>query len=434
LCVCVERGLGFYSRNEMVQPIDIIILSNGPGELTTWVRPVVEALRKQLGNKGEKVRISLILSPCPHATGKEVAIASSYPEIDRVQSADYFWQFLLSGKTAENWDWYPQGVVVFLGGDQFFTVITAKRLGYRSVIYAEWDGRWWRWIDSFAAMNAKVIEAIPSQYSAKFRIVGDLMADVQLRQNQQLGLDFLSDPNVELIGLLPGSKPAKLAQGVPLTLAIAQYLHNKRPQTCFMIPVAPTLELSTLAQFADPKFNPIVAQIGDFQAILQDANPPYFQLESGLKIYLYTETPAYGLLSQCRLCLTTIGANTAELGSLGVPMIVLLPTQQLDAMRAWDGIPGLLANLPLAGSMFAKAINWMVLKQGKQFAWPNIWAKTEIVPELVGKLEAKTVAELALDYLQNPEKLQQMRDRLIQVRGEPGAAEKLAKMVLEQVF
>jgi lipid-A-disaccharide synthase len=38
------------------------------------------------------------------------------------------------------------------------------------------------------------------------------------------------------------------------------------------------------------------------------------------------------------LCLTTVGANTAELGSLAVPMIVLLPTQQLDAMRAWDGL------------------------------------------------------------------------------------------------
>ncbi|MDY7024011.1 MAG: lipid-A-disaccharide synthase, partial [Cyanobacteriota bacterium] len=169
-----------------MQPIDILILSNGPGELTTWVRPVVVALRNQLKNQAENVRISLILSPCPHATGKEVAIANSYPEIDRVQSADYFWQFLLSGKTADSWDWSPQGVVVFLGGDQFFTVIIAKRLGYRSVIYAEWDARWWRWIDVFGVMNHQVIEAVPRQYLPKFQVIGDLMADVQLRQNQPL--------------------------------------------------------------------------------------------------------------------------------------------------------------------------------------------------------------------------------------------------------
>jgi len=31
--------------------IDIVILSNGPGELATWVRPVVRALRQQLGDR-----------------------------------------------------------------------------------------------------------------------------------------------------------------------------------------------------------------------------------------------------------------------------------------------------------------------------------------------------------------------------------------------
>ena len=34
----------------LTQPVDILILSNGPGEVTTWVRPVVRALR-ELRNK-----------------------------------------------------------------------------------------------------------------------------------------------------------------------------------------------------------------------------------------------------------------------------------------------------------------------------------------------------------------------------------------------
>lgn len=57
--------------------------------------------------------------------------------------------------------------------------------------------------------------------------------------------------------------------------------------------------------------------------------------DNGLNVELWQENPAYELLSQCSICLTTVGANTAELGALGVPMIVLLPTQQLDAMRSW---------------------------------------------------------------------------------------------------
>jgi hypothetical protein len=141
--------------------VDILVLSNGPGELATWVRPVVQALREHLGCDRTSVRISVILSPCPHATGKEAQIASSYPEVDRVQAPEHFLPFLLSGKTAENWDWHEKGVVLFLGGDQFFTVVIGKRLKYRTVIYAEWDARWYRWIDKFAAMKPEVLLKYP---------------------------------------------------------------------------------------------------------------------------------------------------------------------------------------------------------------------------------------------------------------------------------
>ncbi len=420
----------------MIKSFDILILSNGPGELTTWVRPVVKALRKKLEKSNVCARISVVLSPCPHATGKEVAIARSYPEINRVQGAEHFFSFLLWGKTAENWDWFSQGVVLFLGGDQFFSVVIAKRLGYRSVVYAEWDARWWRWIDRFGVMKSEVFAKIPHKYVSKFTIVGDLMAEVAtVSQTEEIRLkeEKYGENSSELIGLLPGSKPAKLAQGVPLTLAIAQQIQNSRPQTHFVIPVAATLDLATLAKFADPKHNPVIEKIGGLSAKLNPGNPPYFQTSTGLKVQLWTQTPAYDLLSQCCLCLTTIGANTAELGSLAVPMIVLLPTQQLDAMRAWDGIPGLLANLPVLGSGFATVINRLVLEKIKLFAWPNIWAKAEIVPELVGNLEAHKVAKFVLDYLEHPEKLEQMRDRLRQVRGQPGAADQLAEIVIQEM-
>ena len=114
-------------------------------------------------------------------------------------------------------------------------------------------------------------------------------------------------------------------------------------------------------------------------------------------------------------------------------MIVVMPTQQLDAMRAWDGIPGLLANLPGVGSTVAKLINWLYLQRIGLLAWPNKWANEEIVPELVGRLQPKVVAALALDFLNHPEKLQQMREKLRSVRGEPGAAKKLAQIVREEI-
>jgi lipid-A-disaccharide synthase len=409
---------------------DILILSNGPGELTTWVRPAVKALRQQLGEDRNQIRISLVLSPCSNASGREVAIAQRYSEIDRIQPAEHFFPFLLWGKTAQKWDWRDRGVVVFLGGDQFFPVVIGKRLGYRTVIYGEWETRWHRWINRFGVMKPELIDQAPRQYAHKFTAVGDLMADTATVRDQPLKYA----PEVELIGLLPGSKAAKLAQGVPLSLAIAHHLHAARPQTQFVIPVAPTLELQTLARFADPQHNPVIQQFGNLSAeLITHQGQPFLKTSNGLQVKLCADSPAYDLLVQCRLCLTTVGANTAELGSLAVPMIVLLPTQQLDAMRAWDGFPGLLANLPGVGSAFARFINWLFLQKSRLLAWPNIWAGEEIVPELVGQLQPQQVADLALDLLAHPEKLEQMRDRLRQSRGESGAAGKLAILVIEEL-
>ncbi|MTJ14411.1 lipid-A-disaccharide synthase [Anabaena sp. UHCC 0187] len=413
----------------MTTPVDILILSNGPGEVTTWVRPVVKALREQLGHDIAQVRISVILSPCPHASGKEAAIALGYPEVDRVQAPEYFWQFLLWGKTAQNWEWRNQGVVIFLGGDQIFPVIIGKKLGYKTVVYAEWSARWHNFIDKFAIMKAQVTKNVSSKYADKFTVVGDLM--LEAAKNQITSKIENPQSKIELIGILPGSKSAKLTQGVPLMLAIAEYIHHKEPEIKFFIPVAPTLDLPTLASFANPETNSFTKAFS-FQGASLSGN--FLTTTTGLIVELKQENPVYDSLSQCSLCLTTVGANTAELGALAVPMIVLLPTQQLDAMRSWDGLPGILANLPGVGASFAKLINWWVLRRKGLFAWPNIWAQAEIVPELVGKLQPEAVGEMVLDLLANPEKLEDMRDKLRSVRGEGGAAEKLAILVKKELL
>jgi lipid A disaccharide synthetase len=413
-----------------IQPIDIIILSNAPGEVTTWVRPVVRALRAKLGSERSSVRISVIMSPCPNASGREVRILKTYPEIDRVQGAEHFTKFLVWGKTAENWDWRSKGIVIFLGGDQFFPVVIGKRLGYQTVVYAEWAARWPSLIDRFAAMNAQVMETVKPQYANKIMVVGDLMVESQSSLNPNL---IANQNDAITIGLLVGSKVAKLGMGLPLMLAIAEYIQAVNPQVKFVIPLAPTIDLATIAKYGDPANNPAIAMVnGAASTLEQNETGFYLKTAKGLTVTVHTDFPAYDLLTDCTLCLTTIGANTAELGALAVPMIVILPMQQLDAMRAWDGALGVLVNLPLLGSPIAKIVNTIAFRAlgNKKLAWPNIWAnQREIVPELIGYLDAKTVAEFTIDYLEHPEKLATMKSELRQVRGEAGAADKLASIV-----
>ncbi|MBE9113058.1 lipid-A-disaccharide synthase [Nodosilinea sp. LEGE 07298] len=433
-----------------LSPCDILILSNGPGEISTWVRPVVRSLREHLPDHSQ-ARLSVVLSPCANASGREAEMACQLPGVDRVQGPEHFFSFLVTGKTAKNWDWHPRGVVLFLGGDQIYPVVVGRRLGYRTVIYAEWDARWHSWIDRFGCMTANIVEAAPREFRYKCEVVGDLMADVQGEavnreavndsQGLALGGQRLSlNSDHDLIGLMPGSKKNKLSVGLPFALGTAEAIHRLRPNTQFVLPVAPMLSLEALAQFADAAQNPDIQLIeGAATAELVEPNSPLPRLRtpSGLEVLLWQTSPAYDVMSQMQFCLTTVGANTAELGSLGVPMMVLLPTQKLEAMKAWDGIPGLLANLPLVGDSLAKIINRLVLRQiykeGKLFAWPNIWAKREIVPERLGPLKPQDVAAQVVDYLESPSALEVMRQELRSVRGEAGAAAKLAAMVVKEL-
>lgn len=416
--------------------IDVVILSNGPGEVATWVKPVVHSLQQ----KAPELRISVILSPCPHASGQEHTTAGRYPEVDRVQSAEHFFKFLLTGKTADSWDWHSQGVVVFLGGDQFYTVLLARRLGYRTVTYAEWEARWVRQIDRFGVMQADVAKKVPARYQDKFTVVGDLMADVQATADHtDIAAALGIDPGAELIGFLPGSKPTKLGVGVPLVLAIAQYLHTQRPHTHHVIGVAPNLTLAELVRYADPAHNPSVAAMNAPQTELVDPaiGLPYLQIKNGPKVFLWQRFPALDLFSQCTLCFTTVGANTAQLGALATPMIVLLPTQQLDGIKVLDGIPGLLARLPgisvIVRRFATPLIVSAVQKSGRRFAWPNIWANREVVPELLGPITAADASEAAQAYLDDPDKMADLRQTLRDLRGPAGAADKMADLILGSV-
>lgn len=420
------------------QGIDLLILSNGPGEISTWVRPVVQALRAQRPDR-QSLRISVVLSPCSNASGREAAMATQIAGVDRVQGAADFFPFLLWGKTAEQWDWRPQGVVVFLGGDQVYPVILGRRLGYRTVIYAEWEARWHRWVDRLACMTAEVVEAAPAPYRHKCQVIGDLMADVGATSHtlDDLRTTLKLQSDEVLVGIMPGSKANKLSVGLPFCLATADAIRRQYPQARFVIPVAPLLALESLARFADAHQNPdtqLFEGTTTAELVQSPGELPYLRTASGLAVTLWQRQPAYDLMSQFQLCLTTVGANTAELGSLGVPMIVLLPTQKLSVMKAWDGIPGLLANLPLVGDALAKAINTVILRQiykeGRLFAWPNLWAKAEIVPELLGPLSPQTVADQAVGYLTQPHTLATMRENLRAVRGPAGAASRLADLIL----
>jgi hypothetical protein len=359
-----------------------------------------------------------VLVPCPNATGEEHRVARGWGLFERVLPATRFWWLLL--RPRRHGPWPARGVVVFLGGDQFWTVLLSARLGYRHLTYAEWVARWPRWNDRIALMGSAASGRLAPHWRERASVVGDLMADLSALARQDEPL-----PPGDWVALLPGSKRAKLLVGMPFLLETADRLAALRPGCRFLLPVAPTTSVRELLAYAGPA-NPLVRGRGAGEPQLQDGE---ILTAAGTRIRLLERHPAHGALSQCALALTTVGANTAELGALGVPMIVLVPTQHLEVMQAWDGWMGLLARLPLLRRLVGVALTAWRMRHRGFLAWPNISAGRAVVPERVGPIEPAQIAAEAADWLDHPERLAGMADDLRSLRGAPGAVAAVAEMV-----
>jgi len=390
------------------------------------VRPLAQALHRlrplrPLSPQGGDC-LRLVLVPCPNATATEHRVAASMGLFEKILPARDFWRLLLNPRRYGPWP--AKGVVVFLGGDQFWTVLLSARLGYRHLTYAEWVARWPQWNDRIAAMGDAASNRLASRWKSRCTVVGDLMADLSDSARHETAL-----PSGEWVALLPGSKKAKLQVGVPFMLRCAARLRKLRPQVQFLLAVAPTTTVAEIISFGSPA-NPLQNFYGGSKPqLVQREGDRWLLTSDGVEILLVETQPAHHVLSQCRLALTTVGANTAELGALSVPMLVLVPTQHLHVMQAWDGWLGLLARLPLLRWLLGVALTAWRMRNRGFLAWPNISAGRLVVPERVGEINPDAIAEEANQWLANPQQLQAMAEELRQLRGKPGAVNQLAEMV-----
>ena len=99
---------------------DLIIITNGPGELASWVKPAVNIIK----NSENPPRISIFLPPCPFSSGQEERIARDIAGI--VLNPVEFIKFLMVGKTPD-FKALKKGIVLFLGGEPLHAFLAGKR-------------------------------------------------------------------------------------------------------------------------------------------------------------------------------------------------------------------------------------------------------------------------------------------------------------------
>jgi len=408
----------------------VVIVSNGPGELATWVKPVLDSLIKQklksINSSVPNFKLVLTLVPCPNATGKEFSVANDWQILDLIIPAKYFLKLLLNPSKFGRWP--KNGVVVFLGGDQFWNILLAMRLGYKSITYAEWIARWPRWNIHIAAMNEEVRNKLPKKFKKKCKVIGDLMADVKNNLSPAHEIN-----NKEWIAILPGSKKAKLSIGIPFFLEVADHIKECQEDINLMIPLAPTTNLKDFMFFQSEK-NPITkhysSTIKSIKKIENSIFDYVLETDKNTQIFILNRNSNHNILSQCKLALTTVGANTAELAAINLPMIVVLPTQHLNIMNAWDGIFGIIGKITFINKIQTFIIKNWYLRYKKFFAWPNIKANKQIIPERVGIIYPKDISNEAIYLLNEKNILSEQKNNLLKMRGEKGAVKKLSDLIL----
>ena len=361
----------------------VTILTNGPGELWGWVRPVVSELRK----RGHT--ISLWLLPCQFSSGHERE-AASFLGVDKLEgpgSTAQTWRRV----TAENTD-----KVIQLGGDVMFGLRMARAADVSFTVYSYRAAK--------KIPGANVLVAYPSQVGsvAGVEVIGDLVKDsLSMDVTPSASLQW-SWPRLEgspRILFLPGSRPA-------IRSAAFEWLCELRRE---LVSKIPDVRVRTLfSQFMPDK---------EF-SLWRDAGLEPVRAGAGVA------------MREADYALTQPGTNNFELMHCGLPALVVAPEKFLKFVPV-SGVLGMLASLPLVGLKLRRIAAMRIIDRWNGFiSLPNRTANKKIISELYGNVSPADAARAIYRDLSSPETLAKIRDELLNMSGDSGAASRLCDIAL----
>ncbi len=324
------------------------ITTNSPGELASWVTPIVHLFKAEFPD----VEVVVALVPCQYASGHELEIATRIPGVSRAFSPSQMLKYLLKLKWGAR---RGKGVVLYLGGDP---------------MYAKWVGLMHRW---------PVIAYTEHGYSLGFGIkttlrksvIGDLMAS---RTALRLPMTGTKDINIVFF---TGSRPTHFDVFAPFCVDVARRLIAERPGIKIAIQRSLFIDDERWDHFC--------------------ARHPL----SGIELLMGSSLDA---LERAELMVSLPGTSTAEAMYMQTPMAVLVPLNRPELIQL-DGLVGLIGMIPWLGTLLKKAAIRFMIRRRRLVALPNIMVRRQVVPEIVGVLESTPVAAQLLELLDSPDQL-----------------------------
>lgn len=370
----------------------IYVTANSPGEISGFLVPVVASLRRHF----EGARVVVVLLPCTFATGREEAVARAVPGVDDVIATRRLWSIIVRGLPE------PGTALVHLGGDLMYAALLARRWGLPTWAFQWANPTWDRWIRGYFVKTEADAERIRRQGIAPERIevIGDLVVDSvhsalgARAEVPALPPDALA-PAAPHVVFLPGSRPQEVIFLSRFFLEIAEHVRAMLPGARFSLLLSPFLEWRNVRPGLQ---GPIDAAVGGIPGTLvTDDGLACLVSAAGTRLELVWEGTLETMASS-DFVVSIPGTKTGEAGSLGKPMLVLLPLNRMEDIP-WHGLLGMLDWLPVVGRMIKLAIYRTMIDRyiGRLYSQPNLMSATPVVPELMGFLTPMLVADKILE-------------------------------------
>ena len=353
----------------------VTILTNGPGELWGWVRPVASELRK----RGHS--ISLWLLPCPFSSGHEREAASllGVDKLEGPSSASATWSEIAN----ENTD-----CIIQAGGDVSFGLRMSKSSNAPLTVYSYRHRK--------DIPGAKLLTAYHEQVNLQsVTAIGDLVKDsvnMDITPQALSSWDWYKD-NTPRILFLPGSRPK-------IRSAVIKWLCELRDNITKLIPNARIRSLF-------PQFM------------------PEYEINIWRKEGLNPARAGAGVaMNNSDYAVTQPGTNNFEMMHSGLPGLVTAPEKYMPVA----GVANILSHIPFIGNIFRRnALIHTVRKWNGFISLPNRTFQKNILVEMWGNVTPAMIAERVKRDIDDTEGLKAVRDELLRLSGDDGAASRREK-------
>jgi hypothetical protein len=402
--------LKIYTKTRAGQPMDrVIILSNSPGEVSGWVKPVAGHLAAL--HAADETLLAVL--PCPYASGAEEKYGAEIDGIDRSMRFVDLWK--KPPKDSRN-------LVLQLGGEPAFGAALSLRLHSAWMIYTsrpKWRSRVTHYFipDANAETRFKHARIKKWQYSQ----VGNLILDSvpECCSTEDARKKFGLADGERSIAFLPGSRPFEYTDGSQLFCRAAQEIMSRHEEVSAFIIVAPTVDEKMLCK-----------SLTDIGIAWKGSGKAEEVLWHGKGRIRFVREDTFDAIKASSLAVVLPGTNNLQIASIGVPMLMVAPMNRAEYFPL-DGIPGLIPLSIPGAKKIKKKIVFHFNKREKYVSLPNRITDEPIVPEHRYIMTPSTIAHLAEELLYDEDRLKEITDGYAKIKFEYGASKKIADTVKE---